>query len=76
MGEFDEETKQKVLEKLAQKPWSTRDLAKVLQMKKREVDKICKELIEEGKATYWSSGSTAYVTTKEKAEEMEAKRKG
>jgi Mn-dependent DtxR family transcriptional regulator len=76
MGEFDEETKQKVLEKLAQKPWSTRDLAKVLQMKKREVDKICKELIAEGKAAYWSSGSTAYVTTKEKAEEMEAKRRG
>jgi predicted transcriptional regulator len=75
MSEFDEETKQKVLERLAQKPWSTRDLAKILKMKKKEVDKICKELIAEGKAAYWSSGSTTYITTKEKLEEMEAKRR-
>jgi DNA-binding MarR family transcriptional regulator len=75
MSEFDEETKQKVLEKLASKPWSTRDLAKVLKMKKKDVDKICKELIAEGKAAYWSSGSTTYVTTREKLEEMEEKRK-
>jgi DNA-binding MarR family transcriptional regulator len=75
MSEFDEETKQKVLEKLATKPWSTRDLAKVLQMKKKDVDKICKELIAEGRAAYWSSGSTTYVTTKEKLEEMEEKRR-
>ncbi len=75
MADFTEEDKQKVLEKLKQKPWQTRDLAKVLQMKKRIVDKIVKELINEGKAGYWSSGSTTYVTTPEKVEEMEAKRK-
>ncbi|MBO8181874.1 MAG: sulfite reductase [Archaeoglobus sp.] len=74
MSEYSEEDKQKVLEKLAQKPWQTRDLAKVLKMKKRDVDKIVKELINEGKADYWSSGSTTYVTTPEKVQEMEAKR--
>ncbi|RLI80539.1 sulfite reductase [Archaeoglobales archaeon] len=75
MAEFSEEDKQKVLEKLKQKPWQTRDLAKILKMKKRDVDKIVKELINEGKAGYWSTGSTTYVTTPDKVEEMEAKRK-
>ncbi len=69
-----EELKQKVLEYLSKKPWQVRDLAKVLRVKKRELDKIVQELINEGKATYWSSGSTTYVTTPEKLEEMEKKR--
>jgi predicted transcriptional regulator len=75
MAEYSEEDKQRILEKLAQKPWQTRDLAKILKMKKRDVDKIVKELINEGKAGYWSTGSTTYVTTPEKIEELESKRK-
>jgi len=71
-----EELKQKVLEYLAKKPWQVRDLAKVLRVKKKELDLIVQELINEGKAAYWSSGSTTYVTTKEKLEEMEKKRSG
>ncbi len=71
-----EELKQKVLEQLAKKPWQVRDLAKVLRVKKKELDLIVQELINEGKAAYWSSGSTTYVTTKEKLEEMERKRAG
>jgi len=57
-----EELKQKVLEHLAKKPWQVRDLAKVLRVKKRDLDLIVQELINEGKAAYWSSGSTTYVT--------------
>ena len=71
-----EELKQKVLEHLAKKPWQVRDLAKVLRVKKKELDLIVQELINEGKAAYWSSGSTTYITTKEKLEEMEKKRSG
>jgi len=71
-----EELKQKVLEQLAKKPWQVRDLAKVLRVKKRELDQIIQELINEGKAAYWSSGSTTYITTPEKLEEMEKKRAG
>ncbi|HIP63522.1 MAG TPA: sulfite reductase [Archaeoglobus profundus] len=71
-----EELKQKVLEHLSKKPWQVRDLAKVLRVKKRELDQIIQELINEGKAAYWSSGSTTYVTTPEKLEEMEKKRSG
>jgi predicted transcriptional regulator len=71
-----EEIKEKVLEYLAKKPWQTRDLAKILKVKKRELDKIVQELINEGKAAYWSSGSTTYITTPEKLEEMEKKRSG
>ena len=71
-----EELKQKVLEHLSKKPWQVRDLAKVLRVKKRELDQIIQELINEGKAAYWSSGSTTYVTTPEKLEEMEKKRAG
>lgn len=69
-----EELKQKVLEYLSKKPWQTRDLAKVLRVKKKEIDKIVLELIEEGKADYWSTGSTTYVASKEKVLEMEQKR--
>ena len=71
-----EELKQKVLEHLSKKPWQVRDLAKVLRVKKRELDQIIQELINEGKAAYWSSGSTTYITTPEKLEEMEKKRAG
>ncbi|RLI74950.1 sulfite reductase [Archaeoglobales archaeon] len=71
MPEFDEEIKQKVLEQLNKKPWKYPDLAKVLKMKKKEVVKIVQELIEEGRAAYWSTGSTVLVASKEKVEEME-----
>jgi predicted transcriptional regulator len=71
-----EELKQKVVEYLQKKPWQVRDLAKILRVKKRELDKIVQELINEGKAAYWSSGSTTYVTTPEKLKEMEEKRSG
>jgi len=70
-----EELKQKVVEYLQKKPWQVRDLAKILRVKKRELDKIVQELINEGKAAYWSSGSTTYITTPEKLKEMEEKRK-
>jgi predicted transcriptional regulator len=71
-----EELKQKVVEYLQKKPWQVRDLAKILRVKKKELDKIVQELINEGKAAYWSSGSTTYITTPEKLKEMEEKRAG
>lgn len=71
---MSEEIKKKVLEQLSKKPWYTRELAKVIGIGKKELDEIVKELIDEGKAAYWSSGSTTYVTTKEKLEELEKKR--
>lgn len=69
-----EEDKEKVYEKLKTKAWKTRDLAKILKLKKRDVDKIVQELIMDGKADYWSSGSTTLVTSKEYLEEMEKRR--
>ncbi len=71
-----EELKQKLMEYLQKKPWQVRDLAKILRVKKRDLDKIVQELINEGKAAYWSSGSTTYITTPEKLKEMEEKRSG
>lgn len=71
-----EELKQKLMEYLQKKPWQVRDLAKILRVKKRDLDKIVQELINEGKAAYWSSGSTTYITTPEKLKEMEEKRAG
>ncbi len=71
-----EELKQKLIEYLQKKPWQVRDLAKILRVKKRDLDKIVQELINEGKAAYWSSGSTTYITTPEKLKEMEEKRAG
>ncbi len=71
-----EELKQKIIEYLQKKPWQVRDLAKILRVKKKELDKIVQELINEGKAAYWSSGSTTYITTPEKLKEMEEKRSG
>jgi Mn-dependent DtxR family transcriptional regulator len=74
MVEYTEEDKQKVLEKLGQKTWKVKDLAKILKMDKKVVQKIVQDLIEEGVGAYWSSGSTTYVTTKEYLEEFERKR--
>jgi hypothetical protein len=74
MAEFTEEEKQKVLEKLKDKSWKVKDLAKVLKMGKRDLDKLVQELIMEGKAAYWSSGSATYVTSKEHLEELEKRR--
>ena len=71
-----EELQQKIVEYLQKKPWQVRDLAKILRVKKKELDKIVQELINEGKAAYWSSGSTTYITTPEKLKEMEEKRAG
>ncbi len=71
-----EELKQKIVEYLQKKPWQVRDLAKILRVKKRELDKIVQELVNEGKAAYWSSGSTTYITTPEKLKEMEERRSG
>ncbi len=72
--EVTEELKQKILEKLQGKTWKTKDLAKILKVKKKIVDRAVQQLIDEGKAAYWSSGSTTYVTTKEYLEEIEKKR--
>lgn len=74
MVEVTPELEQKILEHLSKKPWQVRDLAKILKVKKKELDLIVQKLINEGKAAYWSSGSTTYVTTPEKLEEMERKR--
>ena len=71
---YTEKDKQKVLEKMKDKAWKARDLAKVLKMNKKDVDKIVQELIAEGKAAYWSSGSTTLVTSKEFLEDMEKRR--
>ncbi|RLI88064.1 MAG: sulfite reductase [Archaeoglobales archaeon] len=76
MVEYTEEDKQKVLEKLGQKTWKIKDLAKILKMDKKVVQKIILDLIEEGKAAYWSSGSTTYYSTPEYIEEYEKKRAG
>ncbi|MET1123782.1 MAG: dissimilatory sulfite reductase D family protein [Archaeoglobaceae archaeon] len=74
MAEYTEEEKQKVLEQLGKKAWKIPELAKILKMDKKVVKKIVQDLINEGKAAYWSSGSTTYVTTKEHMEELEKKR--
>ena len=74
MVEVTPELEQKILEQLAKKPWQVRDLAKIRKIKKKELGQIIQKLINEGKAAYWSSGSTTYVTTPEKLEEMEKKR--
>ncbi len=74
MVEYTEEEKQKVLEALGKKAWKYPELAKVLRMDKKKVVKIVQDLIEEGKAAYWSTGSTTLVTSKEHMEELERKR--
>jgi len=74
--EYTEEEKQKVLEVLGKKTWKYSELAKVLRMDKKKVVKIVQDLIEEGKAAYWSTGSTTLVTSKEHMEELERQRAG
>ena len=74
MVEYTEEEKQKVLEALGKKAWKYPELAKFLRMDKKKVVKIVQDLIEEGKAAYWSTGSTTLVTSKEHMEELEKKR--
>ena len=74
MAEYTEEEKQKVLEQLGKKTWKIPELAKILKMDKKVVRKIVQDLIEEGVAGYWSSGSTTYVSTKEYIEELEKRR--
>lgn len=73
---YTEEDKQKVLDKMKEKAWKTKDLAKILKLNKKDVDKIVQDLIMDGKADYWSSGSTTLVTSKEYLEEMEKRRSG
>jgi DNA-binding IclR family transcriptional regulator len=70
----DLNNKQKVLQALGEKLWYSRDLSKKLGIPKKEVDKMIQELIQEGKAAYWSSGSTSYVTSVDKYREVEKKR--
>jgi predicted transcriptional regulator len=74
MVEYTEEDKQRVLEKLKQRTWKYPELAKILKIDKKVVTKIVQDLIEEGKATYWSSGSGTYVTTPEYLEDYEKRR--
>ncbi len=74
MVEYTEEDKKKVLEQLGKKTWKISELAKVLRMDKKLVRKIVQDLINEGVAAYWSSGSTTYVSTKEHVEELEKRR--
>jgi transcription initiation factor IIE alpha subunit len=74
MADYTEEDKQKVLEQLSKKTWKIPELAKILKMDKKVVKKIVQDLIDEGVAGYWSSGSTTYVATKEYIEELEKKR--
>jgi len=71
---YTEEERQKVLDKLGQKTWKIKDLAKILKINKKVVQKIVMDLIEEGKAAYWSSGSTTYYSTPEYIEEYERRR--
>lgn len=74
MADYMEEDKQKVLAQLSKKTWKIPELAKILKMDKKVVKKIVQDLINEGVAGYWSSGSTTYVATKEYIEELEKKR--
>ncbi|AAB90817.1 MULTISPECIES: dissimilatory sulfite reductase D family protein [Archaeoglobus] len=74
MADYTEEDKQKVLAQLSKKTWKIPELAKILKMDKKVVKKIVQDLINEGVAGYWSSGSTTYVATKEYIEELEKKR--
>lgn len=74
MVDYTEEDKQKILEQLGKKTWKIPELAKILKMDKKVVKKIVQDLINEGVAAYWSSGSTTYVSTKEHIEELEKKR--
>ena len=71
----DEETKQKMLELLAKKTWYPKDIAKKLKIPRKDASKIINELIAEGKAKYWSLGSTVKVTTPELADKLEKGRK-
>ena len=72
--QYTEEEKQKALEALGKKTWKYPELAKVLKMDKKLVTKIVQDLIAEGKAAYWSSGSGTYVTSKEHLEDLEKRR--
>jgi len=74
MANYTEEEKQKVLEQLGKKTWKIPELAKVLKMDKKVVKEIVQDLINEGVAGYWSSGSSTYVATKQYIEELEKKR--
>nr|AAB17215.1 DsrD [Archaeoglobus fulgidus DSM 4304] len=74
MADYTEEDKQKVLAHVSKKTWKIPELAKILKMDKKVVKKIVQDLINEGVAGYWSSGSTTYVATKEYIEELEKKR--
>ena len=74
MVEYTEEDKKKVLEQLGKKTWKIPELAKVLRMDKKVVKKIVQDLINEGVADYWSSGSTTYVSTKEYIQDLERRR--
>lgn len=71
---YTEEEKKKVLEQLGKKTWKIPELAKITQIDKAKVKKIVQDLIDEGIAGYWSSGSTTYVSTKQYIEELEKKR--
>ncbi len=74
MADYTEEDKQKILDKLGQKTWKIKDLAKVTKVDKKVVKQIVQDLIDEEKAAYWSSGSTTYITTPEYLKEYEKKR--
>jgi hypothetical protein len=43
-------------------------------MDKAKVKKIVQDLIDQGIAAYWSSGSSTYVATKAYVQELEKKR--
>ncbi|WP_202320151.1 dissimilatory sulfite reductase D family protein [Archaeoglobus neptunius] len=74
MADYTEEDRKKVLEQLGKKTWKIPELAKILKMDKKVVKKIVQDLINEGVAAYWSSGSTTYVSTKEHIDELEKRR--
>jgi DNA-binding IclR family transcriptional regulator len=71
---YTEEEKKKILEQLGKKTWKIPELAKVTQMDKAKVKKIVQDLIDQGIAAYWSSGSSTYVATKAYVQELEKKR--
>lgn len=74
MADYTDEEKQKVKDKLGDKAWKVKELAKVTKVDKKAVKKIIKDLEKEGFAAWWSSGSTAYITSQEHLEDMEKKR--
>ncbi|MFO7968147.1 MAG: dissimilatory sulfite reductase D family protein [Archaeoglobaceae archaeon] len=74
MADYTEEDEKVIKDKLGQKAWKIKDLAKVTKIDKKVVKQVVQDLIQKEEAAYWSSGSTTYVTSPEYLADMEKRR--